>query len=69
MIKAAAEEIKTEFDNTNKFTQEKPKGEITQFDTQPDLSRISLHEKIQAKESNHKVLKESNKMSQVPVKQ
>jgi hypothetical protein len=40
MIKAAADEIKTEFDNTNKFTQEKPRGELTQLDTQPDLSRI-----------------------------
>lgn len=69
MIKVAAEEIKTEFDNSNKFTQEKPKGEITQFDTQQDLSRISLHEKIQTKESDHKVMKESNKMNQVPVKQ
>jgi hypothetical protein len=69
MVKAAIDELKTEFDNTNKFTQEKPRGDINQFDTQSDLSRISLHDKIMENESDKKVLKESNKMSQFQVRQ
>jgi hypothetical protein len=49
MIKAAADEIKGEFENTKNFTQEKKNGETSQLETQPDLSRISLHEKISGK--------------------